>query len=469
MKGDAVKRTAGRPRPAGVDVSPEAVRRARTEAGLTLAELARGHVTRGAIHLIETGKARPSMATLQLISERTGKPISYFVIEPSAQRRPEPAARTSRRSPGASGWPEVSQLQTLAAAREVKALREAAAQLTTSAKDSYARAHAYYYLGLAQVGGREYGHAVESFRMGREFFRQLQDPWMVVECADSEAGALYNQEKPEALAVAQEALARCRELRPMPVSTEVRILGHLGSIHAARLEWNEAISCYNDAVERAGVVRDLSRIARMYQDLSLAYQGLGALNQAADYSQRALGLYEMQQNGEALAYVENNLGMVLMKLGQLATAERHLQASLAAFENLGLERHKSNVLLTLSDLELARSDAKAAERYAQEALSLAEANREQLTAAKANQSLGLLAAERHDSEETDRRFRAAIQLLTEADSKERLIECLRNYSQALETRGDRDAALEQLKRAVEIGRRPLVEVAEDMAAGWRAS
>ena len=76
MKGDAVKRTAGRPRPAGVDVSPEAVRRARTEAGLTLAELARGHVTRGAIHLIETGKARPSMATLQLISERTGKPIS---------------------------------------------------------------------------------------------------------------------------------------------------------------------------------------------------------------------------------------------------------------------------------------------------------------------------------------------------------------------------------------------------------
>ena len=255
----------------------------------------------------------------------------------------------------------------------------------------------------------------------------------------------------------------------MPVSTEVRILGHLGSIHAARLEWNEAIGCYNEAVERAGVVRDLSRIARMYQDLSLAYQGLGALNQAADYSQRALGLYEMQQNGEALAYVENNLGMVLMKLGQLAPAERHLQASLAAFESLGLERHKSNVLLTLSDLELARSDAKAAERYAHEALNLAEANREQLTAAKANQSLGLLAAERHDAEETDRRFRAAIQLLTEADSKERLIECLRNYSQALETRGDRDAALEQLKRAVEIGRRPLVEVAEDVAAGWRAS
>jgi tetratricopeptide (TPR) repeat protein/DNA-binding XRE family transcriptional regulator len=451
-------------------VSPEAVRQARTEAGLTLAQLARGHVTRGAIHLIETGKARPSMATLQLIAERTGKPISYFVTEPPPQQRPGTAARGGRRSSSGLGWPEVSQLQALAAAQDVAALRDAASHLITNAKDGYARAQAYFYLGTAQVSERAYGPAVESFRMAREFFRQLKDQWMVVECADAEAGALYNQEKPEALAVAEEALARCRELQPMPVATEVRILGHLGSIHASREEWNQAISRYNEAVERAGVVRDLTRIARMYQDLSLAYQGLGALKQAADYSQRALGLYEMQHNGEALAYVENNLGMVLMKLGQLGAAERHLQASLAAFESLGLERNKSHVLLTLSDLQLARDDAQAAQEYAQRALALAERNREQLTEARANQSLGLLAAARHDVDETDRRFRAAIRILTEAGSSERLVECLRSYSQVLETRGDRDAALEQLKQAVEVGRRPLPRVAEDdLASAWRVS
>ena len=150
----------------------------------------------------------------------------------------------------------MSQLQALAAATDVDALRDAANRLINNAKDAYARAQAYYYLGTAQVARREHHHAVESFRMAREFFRQLNDPWMVVECADAEAGALYNQEKPEALAVAEEALARCRELEPMQVSTEVRILGHLGSIHASREEWNEAISRYNEAVERAGVVRD---------------------------------------------------------------------------------------------------------------------------------------------------------------------------------------------------------------------
>ena len=128
------------------------------------------------------------------------------------------------------------------------------------------------------------------------------------------------------------------------------------------------------------------------------------------------------------------------------------------------------MLLTLSDLQKARDDPKTAEEYTLQALSLAEKNDERLTAAKANQSLGLLAAARNDVEQTDRRFRAAIKILTEARSNERLVDCLRSYSQVLEARGDRDAALDQLKRAVEVGRRPLPAVEEDdIRAGWRVS
>jgi hypothetical protein len=50
------------------------------------------------------------------------------------------------------------------------------------------------------------------------------------------------------------------------------------------------------------------------------------------------------------------------------------------------------------------------------------------------------------------------------------VECLRDYSQVLESRGDRDAALEQLKHAIEIGRRPLPATQEDeTTAGWLVS
>src|SRR2546423_11048040 len=76
-------------RPKGIAVRPDAVRQARLESGLSLADLARGQLTRAAIHLVETGKMRPSMRTLQLIAQRTGRPVSFFIDGPqgsAAQR-----------------------------------------------------------------------------------------------------------------------------------------------------------------------------------------------------------------------------------------------------------------------------------------------------------------------------------------------------------------------------------------------
>src|SRR5215467_245701 len=73
--------TGARRRPRGIAIRPEAVRQARLELGLSLTELAGGQVTRAAIHLVETGKMRPSMRTLQLIAQRTGRPISYFMVD----------------------------------------------------------------------------------------------------------------------------------------------------------------------------------------------------------------------------------------------------------------------------------------------------------------------------------------------------------------------------------------------------
>src|SRR5438067_13236155 len=68
-----------RPRLKGVEVKPGSVRQARAEAGLSLAQVAGSELTRAAIHLVERGRSRPSMPTLQLIASRTGKPLSYFL------------------------------------------------------------------------------------------------------------------------------------------------------------------------------------------------------------------------------------------------------------------------------------------------------------------------------------------------------------------------------------------------------
>lgn len=66
-------------RGSGVEVDPERVKLARIAAGLSLAGLAGNDVSRTFIHLVEQGRARPSQRILDVIAERTGRPVSYFL------------------------------------------------------------------------------------------------------------------------------------------------------------------------------------------------------------------------------------------------------------------------------------------------------------------------------------------------------------------------------------------------------
>src|ERR1700731_1951730 len=67
----------------GVEIRPGTVKQARADAGLSLAQVAGGEISRTAIYFVETGKAKPSMETLKLIAERTGRPLDYFLSRPS--------------------------------------------------------------------------------------------------------------------------------------------------------------------------------------------------------------------------------------------------------------------------------------------------------------------------------------------------------------------------------------------------
>src|SRR5258706_15879107 len=66
----------------GVTLRPGAVKQARKESGLSLAQVGKGHVTAPAIYLIETGRTRPSLPTLEHIAQRTGKPVEFFLADP---------------------------------------------------------------------------------------------------------------------------------------------------------------------------------------------------------------------------------------------------------------------------------------------------------------------------------------------------------------------------------------------------
>src|ERR1700694_482119 len=82
------KATSGRRgRRRGVEIKPGTVKQARSDAGLSLAQVAGTELSRTAIYFVETGKAKPSMETLKLIAARTGRPLDFFLSRQTSEPR----------------------------------------------------------------------------------------------------------------------------------------------------------------------------------------------------------------------------------------------------------------------------------------------------------------------------------------------------------------------------------------------
>lgn len=424
-----------------MEIRPGAVREARLEAGLSLADVADGQLTRAAIHLIEAGRSRPSMPTLELIARQTGKPINFFLAGDGVRSAQNPAF--------AGAIAEAERLLALDDHKAVIALLQPLAERDT---DLSTQAYMSLYLGQAHTRLHHPDPAQTLLRRARELLEGIGDQWLLVECLDWEGAALYLSEDPRALPTVQEALRRCRELRPVPAATEARILGHLANIQVAEHDWDQAIGTYETALEAAGSLRDLGRMARMHDGLQAAYSALGNNTQALSHAHKAKSLYELEKDRLHVARMENNLAVLLIKQNRLVEAAGHVESSLRQLEELGQEAGKANAVLTKAELEYRRGNLVAAEHSADEALELAGRLGETATTAEARQHLGEISARREQSAEADSHFAVAIELFTKLDLTERLAECRAAYAQVLEARGDTPAAMEQWKQVAIIGR-----------------
>src|SRR5262249_17952278 len=150
-------------------------------------------------------------------------------------------------------------------------------------------------------------------------------------------------------------------------------------------DWARAMAAYESAVEVSGQVRDLERMAQIYDGMSVALQGVGNLQAAVRAAQRALALTDVRQNQLSLARAENNLGHLLMRMDRWDEAEGLLEGSLRLCEEAGITVGKCHVVLSIGHLRFLQGDDRAAEAAMLEAASLAEATGERLTLALAKQ------------------------------------------------------------------------------------
>ena len=422
----------------GVTIKPGSVKQARQEAGLSLAQVGKGRVTAPAIYLIETGRTRPSLPTLEHIAHRTGKPVEFFLADP---------ARTTDETQAALA--DLEGMVSDGRYHEAIALGRSLLDLGSSA---HRLGRIRYFVAIAHLQLAQPDQAVGLLGEARAHFEATNDGVMLAECLGAEASLAYLTQRTDAIALAEKALAVCRSLKPVPTPTEARLLGIVASAHVANREWDKAIELYEAAIAAAGSFFDLRGMAKTYSGLAAAYQELGQIDIAARYATRSVALLDVLRDKASLARSENNLGLILLARGELSAAREHLDRSIELSEDSDVEVGRSHLLLNLCDLCLQAGNLEQAQEFAQQALALAGRLREGANVAEAHMWLGRIADKLGDQETTNHEFAQAIQGLEQVGTRESLFHCHGIYAEILERHGDVTQAYAHMKKALEASR-----------------
>ena len=440
----AAARVSARRRLPGVLIRPGAVKEAREAAGLSLAQIAGSDVTRAAIHLIEAGRAKPSLPVLEAIATRTGLPLRAFAADEDilAARGTSPETVAMDLSRLERSYEMDDYAGTLAKATE---LLDQLTGLRFEFRARYWRARAATMTGDTTTALSEIDQCIG-------FYRDEGDLLQLAKCLDCKGCALYVTQDAGAAEVFLAAIRELDRVQPDPFDVRMRILSHLGSLYVETHDFERAITTLDRAVSVAEGLVDLGRIGGLYDNLGLAYSEVGQTARALEYAHKAVALHRTRNDLLALANAENNLGYLLLTKGESRAAEPRIRASLKIYSDLGVERRRAHPLLSLAELHLRDGDMEGAARSALAARELADRLGEQLNSAVASEILARVAEASGSTAEADRLFLAAISILSSGNARDRLVEVHTAYATVLELRGADKAAMGQFKAALAASR-----------------
>ena len=423
----------------GVNLRPGSVKQARLASGLSLAQLGRGHVTAPAIYLIETGRTRPSLPTLEHIARRTGKPVEFFLADPANVSDQTAASLLSMHSMVAEG--------------RIQEAIQLGRSLLEAGTSAFRLGDIRFHLAQAYLNSSEPENAAPLLAEARSHFEAVGDGGMIAACIAAQAVLAKLKHSPEAVGLAQQALEIYKTLSPRPFGLELRLYGVLADAHMERHEWDAAIEAYSRAIEIGAPLLDVRRLAKAFGELGHGYLALGQPESASRYIMRSIGLLDLVRDRSLLAAAENNIALAMMARRDFSGARPHLERALELAGGPDQDAsNRSSILLSLAQLSLEDGDVDAAAQAAREALVLAQREADSATEAEAHLWLGRVADRRGANETADREFERAIRDFEALQLGERLLHTHGVYAEVLERRGELAKAYGHMKQALKASR-----------------
>src|SRR5579859_2982496 len=415
-------------RPAPVSASlaqiGERIRKARTDAGLSQAQLGAPHFTRAYVSAIELGKVRPAMKSLEFLADKLGKPTSHFLEDAEAERR-----QLEREL-------ELRSTEALLSRQTAGQALERAQRLLDTSQSPAERCRLHLILGSA------YNHLVQGSEALRELaaaerLQQAVSGATVLRIRYQTALAFrHSGNSPQAIQLLRKLLKDLDEPEVRDQSLRLRVVKDLGVILIDSGDYQEANSYLQTALEWAQDIGDVSGLVSIYNSLGAAYRALGDLESATAYIQKALATSDAVQDLTATAVLHNTLAVIAAERRHYTAAKTHVDRAIQIGIASGPAYNVPHFMCTKAELELKQGLLDAAVADAEEALAAANRVGNKRAGAAAMLVLADVSLARELPQEAERRLEEAATTYKSLGAKAELGETYMRISKSMSGRGD---------------------------------
>ena len=406
----------------------ERIRQARSEAGLSQAQLGAPHFTRAYVSAIELGKVRPAMKSLEFMAERLGKPTSYFLEDAQADRR-----RREREL-------EIRSAEALLSRQTAAQAIQRATPLLETAGSRTERCRLHLILGTAHNLLVEGNEALRELVAAERLQQSASDSVAPRIRYQTALAFRHSGNSLQAIAILRQLLVDLDLAKVRDQPLRLHVVKDLGVILIDSGDYEEANTYLLTALEWAQDIGDVSGLVSIYNALGYAYRALGDLDAATGYIQRALATNEALQDLTATAMFHNTLAVIAAERGHFQAAAQHIERAIRIARASGPAFNLPHFICTKAEAEIKEGKLDAAQVDAEEALATANTVGNKRAAAAAKVVLADIDAARGLHAQGETHLEEAAALYKVLGAKAELGEAYMRLSRSAAERGDSQSA-----------------------------
>lgn len=164
----------------------------------------------------------------------------------------------------------------------------------------------------------------------------------------------------------QKALEEAEKMEQTDIYLKASILYHLGLVNKTLGRVKDSITYCGQAAELyASSTQNPQEMAKVYLNLGMTYRKIGNLEQAVQYSEKAIGMFECLENQHTVVKTQVQTAALYVQMGRIGEALPMLEESVQKFRELGYREEEGIATVELAKLKLLTHEVDHAEELCQ--------------------------------------------------------------------------------------------------------